>query len=163
MLYVVMLGGRHPRAKIEVHDVVFVVADSLETAYPQLRDAWFGNNEGLHIDSWLEVGGIDNHRIEFSFHAPAPGDLRLYFINLGAYEEQIFGEAHRYLLVSARDKTEAKTLGKQRMQTGWMKPHIDALLDVDDCLPIDQVNGHYLRLVEGPHRGIVQRSDYILL
>lgn len=30
MLYVVMLGGRHPRANIEVHDVLFAQADSLE-------------------------------------------------------------------------------------------------------------------------------------
>ncbi|MFP3831227.1 DUF1543 domain-containing protein, partial [Pseudomonas sp. SIMBA_021] len=30
MLYVVMLRGRHPGAKIEVHDVVFAQADTFE-------------------------------------------------------------------------------------------------------------------------------------
>ena len=36
MLFVVMLGGKHPRAKIEVHDVVFAVADSLEATWALL-------------------------------------------------------------------------------------------------------------------------------
>ena len=47
MLYVVMLGGRHPRASIEVHDVVFAQGDSLEQLYPELRNAWFGSLKGL--------------------------------------------------------------------------------------------------------------------
>ncbi|NQD74437.1 DUF1543 domain-containing protein, partial [Pseudomonas sp. CrR7] len=37
------------------------------------------------------------------------------------------------------------------------------VLDVDDCLPIDQVGGRYVHLVEGPHAGIVQRNAYIVL
>ena len=75
----------------------------------------------------------------------------------------MFGEAHRYLLVVARDKAEAKQLAKQRLQADWLKPHTDAVLDVDDCLPIDWVNGRYVHLIEGPHAGLRQYSDYILL
>ncbi len=50
-LFMVMLGGRHARANTEVHDVVFAVADSLEDSYPQLKNAWFGEQKGLHIDA----------------------------------------------------------------------------------------------------------------
>ncbi|HDS1737198.1 DUF1543 domain-containing protein [Pseudomonas sp. BP8] len=163
MLYVVMLGGRHPRASIEVHDVVFAQADSLEQAYPQLRNAWFGSAKGLHIDSWLEVHGVEGYRVEFSQAAPQPGAMRLFFLNLGGYERQVFGEAHRYLLVAATDKATAKRLGKQRMATGWLQPHTDAVLDVDDCLPIDLIAGRYVQLVEGPHQGMLQHSDYVLI
>lgn len=163
MLYVVMLGGRHPRARIEVHDVVFAHGTSLTDAYPQLREAWFGSAKGLHIDSWLEVDGIDDYRIELSHAAPAADAMRLFFINLGGYERGVFGEAHRYLLVAALDKAQAKAIGKQRMGSGWAKPHTDAVLEVDDCLPIDHVGGRYLHLVEGAHRGVVQRSDYIVI
>lgn len=163
MLLVVMLGGRHPRAKIEVHDVVFALADSLEASYPQLRDAWFGSPQGLHIDSWLEVDGIDGYRVAFSDQQPAPGEPRLFFINLGGYEPGQFGEAHHYLLVVARDAAQAKALGKHRLPRGWDKPHTDALLDVDDCLPIDRAGGRYVHLLAGEHRGVVQRSDYIVL
>lgn len=42
ILFMVMLGGRHARANVEVHDVILAVGDSLETVYPQLRNAWFG-------------------------------------------------------------------------------------------------------------------------
>lgn len=163
MLFVVLLGGKHPRAKIEVHDVAFVVADTLEQAYPQLRESWFGSPKGVHIDSWMAVDGVEGWRVELSPLAPLPGAPRLYFINLGGYEAGAFGEAHRYLLVVARDIREAKEKGKRQILSHWEKAHTDALLDVDDCLPIDAVGGRYVHLVEGPHAGVVQRNDYIVL
>ncbi|WP_409295780.1 DUF1543 domain-containing protein [Pseudomonas sp. KCJK8670] len=163
MLYIVMLGGRHPRARIEVHDVLFAQADSLEQTYPQLCQGWFGSRQGLHIDSWIEVSGVDHYRVEFSQAAPGSDDPRLFFINLGGYEDGVFGEAHRYLLVVARDKAEAKRLGKRRLQANWLKQHIDTVLEVDDCLPIEWVNGRYVHLIEGTHDGLRQYSDYIVL
>ncbi|MGJ7550979.1 DUF1543 domain-containing protein [Pseudomonas alloputida] len=163
MLYVVMLGGRHPAAKIEVHDVVFAHADTLEHTYPQLREAWFGAAKGLHIDSWLEVHGVDGYRVELQPMPPGKEALRLFFINLGGYERDVFGEAHRYLLVAAANKVDAKAMGKKRMQRSWLKPHTDALLDVDQCLAIDQVAGLHVHLVQGEHADPVARSDYILL
>lgn len=163
MLYVVMLGGKHPKAKIEVHDVVFVVADSLEATYPQLREAWFGSAKGVHIDSWMMVDGIEHWKVELSPLAPSPDSVRLYFINLGGYERQVFGEAHHYLLVAAANRKEAMAKGKRQILTHWTQPHTDAVLDVDDCLPIDSVGGRYVHLVEAAHRGVVQRNDYIVL
>ncbi|MBD8605194.1 DUF1543 domain-containing protein [Pseudomonas sp. CFBP 8771] len=163
MLFVVMLGGKHPRAKIEVHDVAFVVADLLEQAYPQLRDGWFGSPKGVHIDSWMAVDGVESWRVEFSSLAPSPGSPRLYFINLGGDESQTFGEAHHYLFVVAKDKREAKAKGKRQALSHWAQAHTDAVLDLDDCLPIDEVSGRYVHVVEGPHAGIVQRNDYIVL
>lgn len=163
MLFVVMLGGKHPRAKIEVHDVVFAIADNLEAAYPQLREGWFGSPAGLHVDSWMQVDGVEGWKVQLSPLAPLPGAPRLYFINLGGYEAQAFGEAHHYLLVVAHDKAEAKAKGKRHMLNHWSKAHTDALMDVDDCLPIDAVDGRYIHLVEGEHRGVVQRNDYIVI
>lgn len=163
MLFVVMLGGKHPRAKIEVHDVVFAIADSLEATYPQLRQGWFGNPAGLHIDAWMRVDGVESWKVELSPLAPLPGSPRLYFINLGGYEANTFGEAHHYLLVVAQDKNQAKSRAKQQMLKHWHQAHTDALLDVDDCLPIDQVSGRYIHLVEGEHRGVIQHNDYIVI
>jgi len=123
MLFVVMLGGKHPRAKIEVHDVVFVVADTLEATYPQLREDWFGSPKGVHIDSWMAVDGVDGWKVEFSPLAPAAGAHHLYLINLGGYEANSFGEAHHYLLVVARTKQEAKSKGKHQMLRHWSQAH----------------------------------------
>lgn len=163
MLFVVMLGGKHPRAKIEVHDVVFTVGDSLQATYPQLRDGWFGNPKGLHIDAWMAVEGIDGWKIEFSHLAPHADALRLYFINLGGYEASTFGEAHHYVLVVALNKQDAMAKGKQKMLGRWSQRHTDGVLDIDDCLPIDCIEGRYIHLVQGPHRPIIQHNDYIVL
>ncbi|MGC5700890.1 DUF1543 domain-containing protein [Pseudomonas sp. NFXW11] len=163
MLFVVMLGGKHPRANIEVHDVRFVLGESLEAAYPQLREGWFGKPRGLHIDSWMRVDGVEGYKVELSPLAPAPDTPRLFFLNLGGYEAGRFGEAHSYLLVVARDPLEAKAKGKRQMLAHWHKAHTDALLDVDDCLPIDQLEGRYIHLVPGPHQGLVQHNDYIVI
>ena len=163
MLFVVMLGGKHPRAKIEVHDVVFAAAHTLEATYPQLRDGWFGSAKGLHVDAWMAVDGVDGWKVEFSTLAPEAGAHHLYFINLGGYEDNSFGEAHHYLLVVARNKQEAKSLGKRQMLRQWSQAHTDAVMDVDDCLPIDLVDGRYIHLVRGAHRPIIQQNDYIVL
>lgn len=163
MLFVVMLGGKHPRANIEVHDVVFVLAEKLEDAYVQLREAWFGSAKGVHIDAWMAVDGVAGWRVRMSDLAPGPDEPRLYFINLGGYEPGAFGEAHRYELVVARNKTEAKAQARAGMRRGWQQGHLDALLNVDDCIPIDQVGGRYVQLVEGAHAGVQVRSDYIVL
>jgi hypothetical protein len=163
MLFVVMLGGKHPRAKIEVHDIAFVVADTLEQAYPQLREGWFGSPNGVHIDSWMQVDGVESWRVELSPLAPLPGSPRLYFLNLGGYESQTFGEGHHYVLVVARDKREATSKAKRKFSSHWTQAHTDAVLDIDDCLPIDLVSGRYVHLVEGLHAGVIQRNDYIVL
>ncbi len=163
MLYVVMLGGKHPKAKIEVHDVVFVQASQFTDTFSALRQQWFGSPQGLHIDSWLAVDGVEQYKVSFSHQAPAAGELRLFFINLGGYQAGCFGEEHRYVLVVAPDKVTAKQRGKQLMLASWQKPHTDNLMDVDDCLEIDSVDGRYVRLTAEPHQGIELQSEYIIL
>jgi hypothetical protein len=163
VLYVVMLGGKHPKAKIEVHDVVFGIGDTLEQIYPQLRQQWYGASVGLHIDSWLMVDGVAEYQVRFSDVAPGADEPRLFFINLGGYNQGQFGEDHLYLLVVANDKASAKRQGKAIANSKWQQPHVDNLLDVDDCLPIDHVDGRYIRLIAGPHNGMQLQNDYIVL
>jgi hypothetical protein len=117
----------------------------------------------MHIDAWMAVDGVDGWKVEFSPLAPAAGAHHLYFINLGGYEANSFGEAHHYLLVVARNKQEATSKGKQQMLRQWSQAHTDGVLDIDDCLPIDLVDGRYVHLVQGPHQPIRQQNDYIVL
>ncbi len=163
MLFVVMLGGKHPKAKIEVHDVVFVTGNSIEDCYPELRQQWFGTLAGMHIDSWMQVDGVEGYQVRFSEQAPAADELRLFFINLGGYTPGAFGEDHHYLLVTAKDKAQAKQKGKMHLPKSWDKPHTDAVVDVDDCIAIDQIGGRYVRLIPGQHKETVHQSDYIIL
>ncbi|MFT3761108.1 MAG: DUF1543 domain-containing protein [Pseudoxanthomonas sp.] len=162
-LFVVMLGGTHPKAKVELHDVVFAIGDTLESTYPQLRAQWFGAPRGAHVDSWMEVDGVDGWQVRFSDAPPPAGAPRLFFVNLGGYEPDVFGEAHKYLLVVARDAGEAKARGKAQADPGWKLPHKDALYEVDDCIPVETAGGRHVALVEGPHAGIAYHSDYLVI
>jgi len=147
-LFLVMLGGRHPRALTEVHDIAIVAAEKMQAAYPALRRHWFGSQHGLHIDSWLEFEGIDHYRFEFKDHPATEQTLKLYFINLGGYREQAFGEEHSYDLVVAQSADQAKQISKQRRnQFEWLQGHTDYLADVDDCIQIEHVGEQYLHLV----------------
>jgi hypothetical protein len=152
-LFVVMLGGRHARANIEVHDVVMAIGTSLQEVIPQLKQAWFGEANGLHIDAWAQISGVQSqgvdYQIQFSDAAPSTSDEKLYLINLGGYSADSFGELHRYHLVVAKDAVLAKQLGKQFIQQDWHKPHTDRVIDVDDCIPIDHIAGRYIQLVQG--------------
>ncbi|WP_297424110.1 DUF1543 domain-containing protein [uncultured Acinetobacter sp.] len=152
-LFIVMLGGRHARANTEVHDVVLALGENLQETYPQLKQAWFGEQKGLHIDAWAQIHGVvfdDKHyQIQFTDAAPKQSDAKLYLINLGGYSAQEFGELHRYILVVAQNAMVAKQRGKQYFAQHWQKQHTDRVLDVDDCLAIDHVYGRYVQLVEG--------------
>ena len=160
MLYAVMLGGKHPLARIEVHDVVFAVGNSLEDIYPQLKQQWFGLAKGLHIDAWMAIDGIEHYQVHLSQTAPQPDSLRLYFINLGGYLAEEFGEAHRYVLVLAISKQQARAKARRHILKTWQQPHVDAVLDVDDCILIDQVDDQFVHLVEGSHQGVQFENTY---
>jgi hypothetical protein len=60
----VLLGGNHPKAKIEVHDIVFINSDDIRKSHEQLREMWFGDKSRVHIDSWMEVHGVDGYSVE---------------------------------------------------------------------------------------------------
>lgn len=151
-LFIIMLGGRHARANTEVHDVVLAVGDTLEETYPQLKNGWFGEQKGLHIDAWAKINGIEfedkKYTIQFSDAAPNLENEKLFLINLGGYDAREFGELHRYVLVVAQNAMVAKQRGKAYFAQHWQKQHTDRVLDVDDCIAIDHVHGRYIELIE---------------
>jgi len=162
-LFVVMLGGRHARANTEVHDVVFAVGADIKQTYPQLRQQWFGEAAGLHLDSWMTVDGVEDWQVRLSAEAPAADAPTLFFVNLGGYVDGQFGEDHRYLLVVAADAVEAKRKALAQAAAQWIKPHRDALLEVDSCLPVGPIGGLHVQLRHGAHAGIHSQSDYIVI
>ena len=166
-LFIVMLGGRHARANTEVHDVVLAVGDSLEEIHPQLKNAWFGELAGLHIDAWAQINGVEfehkNYQIHFSNVQQNQSEQKLYLINLGGYDAREFGELHRYVLVVAQNPMVAKEKGKQYFAQHWQKQHTDRVLDVDDCIAIDQVHGRYVQLVEGEFVANIWENSYLTI
>lgn len=144
-LFAVYLGGRAPKCNTELHDVVFVVGDSVEATYDRLMDKWFGDPLRLHLDSWVELRIVDGFRITLA-PAPRAGPKKLFFINLGAYLPGQFTELHANAFVVAEGDAEVKARAKGELLRGTQSVHTDDLYDIDDCLEIAEVDGHHLQL-----------------
>lgn len=62
-LFAVFVGGNHPRANVELHDVRFCVGETLEDTIPQLRAAWWGTPKSLHIDGYADLTHVDGRPV----------------------------------------------------------------------------------------------------
>ena len=166
-LYLVLLGGKHAKANVEVHDVIPVVTHRLDDCYEYLKNQWFGLKKGLHVDGWMQVNGVNyngkSYRIEFTDQAEINPTLKLFFINLGAYLPDQFGEIHKYVVVAGHSVAEAKAQGKLAIEKAWFKPHTDAIVDVDACILLQQIEGQYIRLVEDDYPANSFMNDYIVI
>ncbi|HEY2761246.1 MAG TPA: DUF1543 domain-containing protein [Pirellulales bacterium] len=168
-LFAVYLGGRAPKCNTELHDVVFVVGESIESTYERLLELWFGSAEGLHIDSWMELTVVDKHRVRLS-KEPATskgavtGDKKLFFVNLGAYADSEFTELHANAVVVGASEQEVKQRAKSELLRGKTAVHTDDLFDIDDCLEITAVDGYTIRLepTDAPERMIPNNGYHII-
>ncbi|ATO20913.1 hypothetical protein BS636_15120 [Acinetobacter sp. LoGeW2-3] len=165
-LYIILLGGKHDKANVEVHDVVPVISSDIESAFPYLKEQWFGRQKGLHVDGWMKINGVSyqgtNYQVQIT-DTLANTDLKLFLINLGAYLPDQFGEIHKYLVVAAKNKTEAKAQGKLAIEKTWFKPHADAVIDVDDCLELNKIDQKFVHLVEGDFEANSFKNDYLII
>ncbi len=159
----VLLGGKHRAAKIEVHDIAFAVADSLDDARPQLLAQWFGERKGVHVDAWMQIEGADGYQVTIRKRPPLAKAPRLYFLHLGGYDNSRFGEDHSYELIVATSLADAKAKSKVRRLASWSKPHTDAVRDVDACFAIERVGEHFVHLRAGSHGPHVFENTYLVL
>ena len=65
-LFIVVLGGRSIKSNIEIHDVRWVIGESIEDTFPELREQWLGKKGGLHIDSYKCIKYVDGYEIVIS-------------------------------------------------------------------------------------------------
>ena len=138
-LFLVVLGGRSASSHIELHDVRFVAGRSIEDTLPELRRQWFGRREGLHLDSFMAVRAVDGYAVRLGREPSAPGQKRLWFVNLGAYRPDSLAELHHFGLVVATSAVAAKAAAKRQWLQGALQQHKDDLWAVDDCLAIEQL------------------------
>ena len=149
-LFVIYIGGSHPHSLIELHDMRFIIANSIEDTYDALRKSWWGIPESLHIDAWGILNYADGYRIQVLKEQPGTNPNKLFFVNLGGYDRHQFTELHRNIFVVATDTTEAKQKAVKQI-TDWESPHRDYLYDVENVLDINQLSeqeGCYLHLFE---------------
>ena len=104
-LFLVVLGGRVKKANVELHDVRWVVGSRIEDTFDELRNDWFGNFEGLHIDSYKKIKQVDGYKINLNkilnkklknkkFFNRNVSQINLWFFNIGGYDPNSVQEKH---------------------------------------------------------------------
>lgn len=143
-LFAIYIGEEHPGAHIEVHDVRFAVAETIEATYGQLRTEWWGTPGTLHVDCWAEVAHADGYDVALRAE-PSPGPERLYFVNLGGYDSRDFAEQHRNLFVVAKSVAEAKARAIATI-AGWKDAHRDDFYEAEHAFALDTKIGERLHI-----------------
>jgi hypothetical protein len=135
-LFAVYVGGEVEGANIEVHDMRFVVARSIEETVPELKRQWWGIPKSLHIDCWTEIGHADSYDVALRGES-FPGEEKLYYVNLGGYDRTKFLEMHQNVFVVAKTVQEAKSRAIKSAK-GWDAPHRDEMYEAEQAFSLAQ-------------------------
>lgn len=147
-LFMVLLGSKAPGRHVEQHDFFFGIAPSLKDLVPDIKSFWPEAGEKIHIDGWREVNEVDGYRVTITSKDDLQDDIpmKLFFINLGGYQENKFEEQHYVVLTAKPDKTAAFNEAKDTFffkhnHFKGANTHIDDKygVDVDDLYEIDEV------------------------
>jgi len=115
-LYMIQLGGRPKGRLIEQHDMFFGVANQVNELIADINNHWPEVKNKWHIDSYRAISKVDNYVIklvESNIQAECANDLKLFFINLGGYQQGSFEEFHYKLLIVADSQADAVKQAKQ--------------------------------------------------
>lgn len=141
-LFMAYLGGRVAGCHIEMHDVRFVVGNTIDETYSKLKAQWVGDKNAVHMDSYVEIKHVDGFSVELKTE-PSQQVERLFFVNLGGYVATSLAEQHEFALVVAASEHDAKEKAKAQLLVGMSHQHKDNLHEVDDCFALDLFDNQY--------------------
>lgn len=143
-LFMVQLGGRPKGRLIEQHDMFFGVANQVSELIDDINHHWPEVKNKWHVDSYRAITKIGNHSIKLVESATSDDNngLKLFFINLGGYQQGSFEEFHYKLLIVAAIQADAV---KQAKQSAFYKEFtfkdkdspFDAASHIDDKFAVD--------------------------
>ncbi|WP_201511624.1 DUF1543 domain-containing protein [Psychrobacter alimentarius] len=144
-LYMAQLGGRPKGRLIEQHDIFFGVANHVSELVEDINQHWPEVKNKWHIDSYRAITKVDGYAIklvESGEQVSKDADLKLFFINLGGYQQGSFEEFHYKLLIVATSQAQAI---KQAKQSEFYKQFtftddespFDAASHIDDKFKVD--------------------------
>lgn len=143
-LFAIYIGGEHPSAHIEVHDIRFIVAETIRDTHAQLRAEWWGAPGTLHIDCWAEISQADGYAVRL-LPGPSTGAEKLWFVNLGGYDGRDFAEQHKNLFVVAASMKEAKARAMAAIPD-WRDGHRDDIYEAELAFALDSKIGDRLHI-----------------
>jgi hypothetical protein len=150
-LYMLLLGSKAPGRHVEQHDFFFGIAGSLKDLVPDIKSFWPETGGKIHIDGWRELGYIDGYRITVHKRDEIVDELplKLFFINLGGYQENKFEEQHYTVLTVKADRAAAfrdarntlffKSQGSSHIDDRY-GIDVDDLYEIEELLPLSHKN-----------------------
>ena len=162
-LFIVVLGGRSLKSNIEIHDVRWVVGESIEDTFPELRKQWLGKRRGLHIDSYKCLKYVDGYKIAIdksnkeNLINPQSEEKSLWFINLGGYDPKKMYEEHEFTLVVAKKAKDAKKKAKENWQTNLKSKHNDDYSGIKNFEQVDDI--HSIKKIKSWEIKLIKDSD----
>ena len=148
-LYLFYVGGNAGKSNIEVHDIQFVVAESVEVAIPHLQATWFGDPDKLHLDGYQIVRWVGGYDVQLSRERSTAAE-KLYVVTDGGYSPHTLAELHEFGLFVAPDAAGAKQQALATLLVGSVQQHKDNLKEVDNQLLLDQLQGYHIHLQPNP-------------
>lgn len=134
-LYAIYVGGEMKGANIELHDMRFVVAPSIDKTYTELCRQWWGIPESLHVDCWSELTRADGYSIQLK-PEPSTDSKKLFYINLGGYNPGDFSEVHKNMFVVAESEAKAKIRALKTVRH-WDAFHKDDMYEAEQAFCIN--------------------------
>jgi hypothetical protein len=144
-LFMILLGSKPPGRHVEQHDFFFGIAHTLKDLVSNIKLFWPEAGDTIHIDGWREVTSVDGHRVIVTPRTAQEepiSDKKLFFINLGGYQENRFEEQHYTVLTVKSDRATAfKHAKKSLFFKQGISTHIDDKygIDVDDLYEIGEI------------------------
>ena len=158
-LFIVVLGGKVKGSHIEQHDVRWVIGKTIEDTFDQLREEWFGEKKGLHIDSYIKIKKIDGYKVIIKCEDSSlkfketKQNKSLWLVNSGYYNKYSMFEKHKLLLVVAKNIFQARQIVRTRWGKLNEKIHFDnlhSISKVESLSPSESLNnksGHQWRII----------------
>lgn len=145
-LFAFYIGGATETSLIELHDVRFVAAASLDDAIAKIKDTWWGTAKSLHLDCWGELTSADGYNITLR-DTPYTGEDKLWFVNLGGYDPADFNELHQNVFVVAPTASKAQVRALKQAPT-WQSRHRDYVHEIENLHEIGTFlpQGWYIHL-----------------
>jgi hypothetical protein len=136
-LFAVYVGGDTKGSNIELHDMRFCIAETIEDCHAELKEQWWGTPESLHLDCWGAVESADQYEVSLRLE-PYTGEDKLFFVNLGGYDSKQFTELHKNIFVAAPNDSKAKV---QALKTilDWESHHRDYLFEVEKMVCLNEM------------------------
>ena len=162
-LFIVVLGGRSLKSNIEIHDVRWVLGESIEDTFPELREQWLGKKSGLHIDSYKCIKYIDGYEIvisnsnEDNLINHKKEDLSLWFVNLGGYDPKKMYEDHEFTLIVAKKAVDAKKKAKKEWESNLKNKHNDDYSGIKNFEQVDDL--HSIKKIKSWEINLIKDSE----